>query len=844
MDKLLKRMRGVCYERLPRKGGCVAAIAAMIFVPVGAAETEIMELLLSTDTNAVIEVAAGDVTFVSKISGDRGNVTKTGDGVLEVRLLRNTKARFDVQGGKLRFARQMPRICEDAFFHVDASRADTLDLEEVNGTNFVVRWNDVRGNGLFATNCLAEPVWRTNPERRRAFISSVTQNGMPVVDFGPMMFQAYTNELGEALGYGATMIWSEACTNVYEVYEVISETPDVATIAVDYPQFHDKITAVSFLSSSYDRAGNYRETLKSNTYPNVFYDNSNNRGWMHGRIYLDGTATSPNSNGVYGKFNLTAGFHLLGFTTRQYVNGVEGNELNEYKARLNSFARDYNYSFGAQRLAEYLVFSNRLDSAQRTTLQAYLKEKWFGIVPAYIVSEIKVADGASVEFASGVKVKLANVADDADISVVNGSMELNPLNNPDAFFHVDADDASSLLLEEVNGTNFIRRWSDVLGNGMYATNWFGTYTYRSDPENRFPYMSAEKLNNRPVVDFGSLLVPAYTNETGHGIGYGGCLKWSSRMTAGAREAFIVTRDTEDVKTLYSQPGVGTTYFGQAYICDPDDMHGFRHQLANGYPYIAYDNAYNNSIKSGTIYVDGVSRGFKSWRPTEGFHVFNFQLANDALIKSQWFAYSRPKYSNNDRCSFGGTRIAEYLVFPNVLSNDVRSAIYSALRTKWFDATNRVMTVRNLAVAPGASLAVKWQNVVVANLLTAGGLLKADSVKAAALALPAAVAQVEGSLTVEDGADVTVDVQADGSLARLSATSLTLSGGGRVVISNPASFCPAAGEYPVLVSEEAVASAGVWTIEASGITKVSASLVERADGLYVRFDPKGMMFIVR
>ena len=824
---------------------CIAAAAsALVVLPSGAAVSEIAELSLATDTNAVVDVAAGCTTVVSKVSGNRGTITKTGDGVLEVRLMRNSKARFNVQGGKLRFARQMPRICDEAYFHVDSSRADTLELEEVNGTNFVARWHDVRGNGLFATNCLAGPAWRKNPERRRAFISPVTQNGLPVVDFGPMMFQAYTNEFGKALGYGATMIWSKACTNVYEVYEMISDTPDVATIAVDYPRFNDAVHAVSFLSSSYDRAGNYREKLRKNGYPNVFYDSSNNRGWMHGRIYLDSSATTPNSTGVYGKFNMSAGFHLLGFTTRQYKDGVEGNELNEYKARLNSFARDANYSFGAQRLAEYLVFSNRLDSAQRTILQAYLKEKWKGTVPEYIVSEIKVAEGASVEFAPGVKVKLANVSERADLSVGNGSMELNPLNNPDAFFHVDADKASSLILEEVNGTNFVRRWDDALGNGVYATNWYGTYTYRSDPENRFPYMSAEKLNNRPVVDFGSLLVPAYTNETGYGLGYGGCLKWSSQLTANAREVFTVTRDTEDVKTLYSVPGIGSSYYGQSYICDPDGMHGFRYYLCNNnYPPICVDHSNNNAIKFGTILADGVSHAFKSWYPPEGFHVFNFQLS-PATLQPNYFAHSRAKAGNNDRRMFGGTRIAEYIVFPNALSNDVRSAIYSALRTKWFNATNRVKTVRNLTVAPGASLAVKWQDVFVANQLSAGGLLKADSIKASALALPAVGAQVDGALTVEDGADVTVDVQEDGSLAGLSATSLALSGGGRIVISNPTASRLAFGEYPVLVSEEAVASAGVWTVETPGITKVAAAIVERDNGIYVRLTPKGMLFTVR
>ena len=44
------------------------------------------------------------------------------------------------------------------------------------------------------------------------------------------------------------------------------------------------------------------------------------------------------------------------------------------------------------------------DTSEPTYLEAKrkFKEKWFGTVPEYIVSEIKVADGASVEFAPGV----------------------------------------------------------------------------------------------------------------------------------------------------------------------------------------------------------------------------------------------------------------------------------------------------------------------------------------------------------------------------------------------------------------------------------------------------------
>ena len=831
--------------QLSRLYSLAAIVAVSTALSAYAARTEILELSLATDTNAVIDVAEGDVTVIDKVSGNRGTITKTGDGVLEVRLMRNSKARFDIQGGRLYFGRQEPRVCEDAFFHVDASRADTLELEEENGTNFVVRWNDVRGNGNYATNSLWSPAWRPNPEKRRAFISSVTQNGLPVVDFGPMLFNGLTNAVGEIQGYGATMSWRYASTNTYEIYEVISDTPDVATIPVDYPRFKDtSVHAVSFISHSRHRAGNYREKLGSSSYPAVFYDNSNNNGWMHGRVYLDGSATNPNSSGKYGKFSAGAGFHLMGFTTREYN---AANNWTDYCVGVNSFARDYEYSCGAQRLGEYLVFTNRLTAADRSLLQSYLMEKWKGTIPEYIISSLAVADGASVEFAPGVSVKVANVSEGSDLVIGNGSMALNPLNNPDAFFHVDASDSSTLVLEEMNGTNFVRRWDDALGNGMYATNYFGTsYTYRSDPENRFPFISAETLNGRPVVDFGSLLVPAYTNETGYGLGYGGCLKWSSQLTANAREVFTVTRDTEDVKTLYSVPGIGNSFYGQAYICDPSGMHGFRYQLVpnNYYPPICVDHSNNNAIKLGVILVDGISRGFKTWYPTEGFHVFNFQLAA-ATLQPNWFACSKPKAGNNDRYSWGGTRIAEYLVFPNALSNDVRTAIYSALRTKWFGATNAVATLRNLAVAPGAALSIKWRDLVVSDKLSMGGTLSVDDVKVAGLALTAADAQVEGSLTVGADATVTANLLGDGTVGSLSASNLTLSGGGTVVFDAGALRRLHAGELPIMTTTGTFAgSLDGWTVDDSSLPAASVKLQLKEDGVYALVVPKGTAVIVR
>ena len=822
---------------MSRLSSVVCMTASMFALGAFADDAVISELSLATDTNAVIDVAEGSVTIIDKISGNRGTITKTGDGVLEVRLLRNSKARFNVQGGRLYFAQQIPSVVDKAFFHVDASRPETLELEEMNGTNFVIRWHDVRGNGNYATNSPWTTTWRPDPQNRRAFISSVTQNGLPVVDFGSMLFNGLTNEVGEIQGYGATMTWKTACSRTREVYEVISDTPDVATVAVTYPRFYDKVHAVSFISSTAGAAGNYREKLLKNGYPNVFYDTTPNYGWMNGWVYVDGTRKDKNSGGKSGKFSVGGGFHVMGFTT-----AFEDATYPDYYVSVNAFARYSSTSCGGQRIGEYLVFSNRLTTAERNVLQSYLVEKWKKKTPTYAVSSLTVADGASVEFAPGVRVRIANAADGSDISIVDGTASVNPLDNPDAFFHVDADDAATLLLEERDGTNFVRRWDDALGNGVYATNYVWTHKFYNDATNRFPFISEETLNGRHVVDFGSLLYGAYTNSAGHGIGHGGSLKWSSRMPAGAREAFTVTRDTVDVKTLYSV--VGAKY-GQAYLCDPDSQHGYRHQLVNNdYPYITYHNGYNESIYNGTIYVDGTARGFKSWRPPEGFHVFNFRLANSGLIQPQWFAYSRPKSGGTYDYAWGGTKIAEYMIFPNVLSNDVRTAIYKALRTKWYNAAQAVSTLRNVSVAEGASLSFKWRDLAVTNRLSVGGALSAAAVSAANLEIPAAGATISGAMTVADGATVTVPSLADGSFGGLSADTFTLVGGGTVVLSRGGSRRLHKGDYPLMTATgEFTGSIDGWSVDSSAFPGVSARLYLGADGVYVRVEPPGSVILI-
>ena len=834
--------------------GVMATAYLVSLCPLSAAETYLGELSLLTDTNAVLNVASGDEVVLERISGDRGTITKTGGGSLRILDVKNDKVKLVVNEGKVRFDHPQPVVFDKAFFHVDSSRADTLVTEEENGTNFVVRWDDVRYNGIFATNCMYTTKWRPDPENRRAFISSVTQNGMPVVDFGEMLLNAYTNSLGESCGgYGATMIWNRGCTNAYEVYQVVSDTPDVMLLKGKLIEsgISGEYRGVSFLSLSWGQGSSRRAYMKENAYPNILEHISSNNGWIYGCVYLNKNPTSDKP--VYGKKAPPAGFNLLGFTSRQ--DNAETAENENYTANLDSFARDYVYSFGGQRLAEYVVFTNRLTTAEREDIQEYLYRKWkgAGVTRNYIISSISVADGASVEMAAGVEVSVSHVSEGTDMFFKRGVFEINPLKITEANFHVDASCAVSLNIETENGTNFVNQWADVRSNGVYATAASKEtlpqgLTYLPDPENRRPFISSETLNGLPVVDFGSLLFASRTNEFGYGIGYGASMKWS-KSKMGTWEVFTVSRDTDDVK------GLGALYSGKVYgmshICIPDDQRLFRAKLSTtGYPNLFVNTQSNNGGSQGTLVVDGGApitgeQNIEKYQPNGRFQLFNFQLAVAGLTPN-WFAHSNAKDGGSFR-SFGGTKIAEYIALPVLLSNDVRQAVHSALRTKWFGIEKREMSLKNLAIDDKAKVTVPWNSISVAGTFSIGGEVDVSAVSAANVSLSREGAVVSGSLTLAAGATVNVQVGADGTLAGVEAKSVTLSGGGKIVLveENGRAKTSDIGSYPVIVGSESFSGTlDGWSLDASVFGKRSCALELRNDGIYLKVAAKGLSFVVR
>ena len=207
---------------------CAVAFALCAAATAFCETVTVDEMNLTADVT--IDVAAGSTQNVVRLTGGAYTLTKTGGGTLNIFWTSNENARVVVEAGVValpRYARPTA-VFAKAHFHVDASDPSTLVTECVNGTNFVVRWNDADGHTCYATNCPSTRIGRRNPQDRRAFLRSRFQNGLPVVDFGSLASKAYTNEQGVALGYGAAMEWSEPMVKTFrEGFTVFSDTEDV-----------------------------------------------------------------------------------------------------------------------------------------------------------------------------------------------------------------------------------------------------------------------------------------------------------------------------------------------------------------------------------------------------------------------------------------------------------------------------------------------------------------------------------------------------------------------------------------------------------------------------------------
>ena len=210
--------------------------AALFAAVANAAYTFVENVSLTASQTVEYNVAEGDVVEIGALSGGGGTLKKTGAGTLRINVVTTVHPTVDHREGRLAFGvsdgdySTALTALSGAWFHVDASKADTMTVVSENGTNFVTRWTDVRPTaGVYATPWEVGESENWRAVGARPFLREAAQNGRPVVDFGPFANSAFVDGSGKALGYGAAMNWSEGCSSLYEVFIVVADTEDVKT---------------------------------------------------------------------------------------------------------------------------------------------------------------------------------------------------------------------------------------------------------------------------------------------------------------------------------------------------------------------------------------------------------------------------------------------------------------------------------------------------------------------------------------------------------------------------------------------------------------------------------------
>lgn len=281
---------------------------------------------LSLADNVSIHVASGETFTITNLTGYGWRLTKTGPGKLAIWAINNPNAKITLEEGTLEMANPVPDVLTDAFIHMDASASASLETVTLNGTNFVTRWNDVRGEGYpYATNI--------GMNAHLPFVNASYSFGN-VVDFGGTYNSVKTD------GYGAAMQWSRDLERPMDVFVVEQHNEDMRETILDAAAHGH--TGVSYRDQAILGA------VGATTAPyQTLVPGNPVSGHDSGGLVLS-SAKAASSSGLACKFRVDGGAEIAGTSIANYFPGYDWHVYGFYptqeqyleteKAIINAFA--------------------------------------------------------------------------------------------------------------------------------------------------------------------------------------------------------------------------------------------------------------------------------------------------------------------------------------------------------------------------------------------------------------------------------------------------------------------------------------------------------------------------
>lgn len=622
------------------------------------------------------EVAAGEKLTVGRLQGSRSTTTKlsgivkTGEGTLELGEADKFAGPVKVAGGTLEFTRRdIPdKVPGRPRLHIDASDADSLVCDE---SGAVAVWRDLSGD-TYKDNAMC---LRPNSETGRPTVfADALGDGLSVVDFGdysstPLChLRTATNETENLSGVSFTL---RSVTTVIALVGAQNGGGELAGLSTGSTHF----SRVAAYPLSYTSAF---------LNPNLVVLGVPQKKCS---IWIDGIPVDGSAGGY-----LTPGYQVVAIQS-------PGTDLNVVGAAFDGS--------GGLRIGEFVAYTTQLTEREILDATAYLMRKWLNReapgydrfksggtpdlqrVELHSQSDIRVEGGVARigELVSGNGTKVVKTgsgtlevqrAEVKEIEVLDGNVAFSAppdvssvselAANPS--LHLDASDASTFELYDINGTNVIERWYSVHDRGILGHSPFpsGAVDFNVAAKESYrkqsPYIDEEvTLNGKPVVDFGP-----YTTAAG------GRFLQLSRSFDSVRSAYIVWAPRDDTRG---------TYFGNAYGTLGGGLSGeFYDYLrsenhTNNCPLI-YANNTANSARYGELYTNGVKSSYAAVPAAGQFMLLESHPRGATHV-------SALGVDRNVNRLAGGIRVAEVVLYERTLTEREKIATRNYLMAKWFGA---------------------------------------------------------------------------------------------------------------------------------------------------------------